>query len=241
MIISLSSSNFAASWDSIAWNGNVFCLASSFDFSNIFSISSDGAQWANVTLPGTSSFTSTAWNGSVFCSGSKATMVMTSPDGEAWTQRAFPVDINCSVVLSVDGVFYAIGGDTVAVSTMLRSVDGITWTQHSLPASMSLYGATWNGSIFCAVGANRIATSSNGTTWSYTAAPSGLTYKKIVWNGTIFCALSNYLKSGYQHKCIISTDGVAWTEVVLPTPSSGSWASIAWNGTVFCIIAYNSN
>src|SRR5581483_9021698 len=252
----------SADWQAIAWNGSVFC-AIALDTSNagttVAATSADGITWVARTLSTSGSWYSIAWDGTVFCvvgvalSGS-ATVVMTSPDGIAWTTHsgALPND----PIIGVSGFWTAVGTDgagklcalskatwidlggpvQVTASIMATSSDnGTTWTQRSFPInSFTSTAIGWNGSVFCALGSgNQAVTSPDGVTWTIRALPSSQSWTAIAKNGAgLFTAVSLGSVSA------TSPDGITWTQRAMPL--SASWDSIACDGTNFVAVASGS-
>jgi hypothetical protein len=127
---------------SVAWNGQFWVVGGSSQASESLIIRSlDGINWAQVTLPqsvvSTGIVESVAWNGSLWMAGGSIGggsngFVLTSPDGETWT------DITSNLggtnpfqsVLSVswNGARWFISGfPSTYPGPMFTSVDTITW------------------------------------------------------------------------------------------------------------------
>jgi len=88
-------------------------------------------------------------NGKFVAVGNRAT-ILTSPDGETWTQR----DSGASTINNLFSVTYG-NGTFVAVGypgTILTSPDGETWTQRTSGTTEGLYGVAYGNGTFVAVG-----------------------------------------------------------------------------------------
>lgn len=117
--------------------------------SRVSAVSTDGVTWTTGTVPTPAiapfypGFMDMAWNGSVFCAvggTGGATVIATSTDGLAWTQRYSAgsgtpewnhIAWNGSVFLIVDVDTSGFGTRTLGAT----SPDGITWTRVTLPST----------------------------------------------------------------------------------------------------------
>ncbi len=88
-------------------------------------------------------------NGKFVAVGNRAT-ILTSPDGETWTQQ----DSGASTINNLFSVTYG-NGTFVAVGypgTILTSPDGENWTQRTSGTTEGLYGVAYGNGTFVAVG-----------------------------------------------------------------------------------------
>ena len=167
-----------------------------------------------------------------------AAVVVTSPDGITWTERAIPnsrawVSVCWSAEL---GLFCAVNQNSAAF--VMTSPDGITWTERSTPATRSWYGICWAPELglFCAVG-TAIMTSPNGTTWTERSRPiaAGL-YTGVCWAAE----LGLFVGVRYTDASVMtSSDGITWTSRAIPT--SRQWWDVCWAAELGLFVALEFN
>jgi hypothetical protein len=75
-------------------------------------------------------------------------IILTSPDGVNWTERASKTNDILFCVTYGNGIFVAVG----AKGAILTSPDGEHWAQRASPTSNHLRGVTYGNGIFVAVG-----------------------------------------------------------------------------------------
>ena len=130
----------AAVW-SIAWNGQVWVAGGNDKLNKIVIVtSSDGINWFSQTIPGSSSgfIISIAWNGSLWMacglnSTSNKGIVLTSPDGNTWTNITANLGgtnpFLAIYTVTWNGARWFLGGfDNSTSAVFLTSADTITWT-----------------------------------------------------------------------------------------------------------------
>lgn len=128
-----------------------------------------GSTWSIVSgVPApTQTLYGITWSGSLFVAVGTQGTILTSPDGQEWTQRANSLTARTlsSVAWSGSG-FVAVGDHTSPnVEGAVRSSDGVNWTLSSSGAS--LYNVIWAGNKFIGVGfSGAIRESSDGASWS---------------------------------------------------------------------------
>lgn len=163
-------------------------------------------------------------------------LILTSPDGIAWTGQPSPVTVNLRGVAWSGVRFVAVGDD----QTVLRSDDGYTWTVTAEPvARMVLHDVAWGGGAFVAVGGYLAAAPSvplvlvsvDGISWRPGTAP-GVSLSgpllRAAWGDGRWVAL------GGTHW--YSADGLSWSEA---TVDSFTWGTgIGWNGVQFVSSGY---
>jgi len=98
----------------------------------------------------TQSLNGVAWSGTQFVAVGISGIILTSPNGIAWTTRT------SGTGLPLDGVNWS-GTQFVAVGAggiILTSPDGITWTPQASGTTNRLFGVVWSGTQSVIVGAN---------------------------------------------------------------------------------------
>jgi hypothetical protein len=223
----------SGNWQSIAWNGTVFCAI--VKNSATAATSSDGVTWTLRTLPVSLNWASIIWNGTVFCAvAMSSSQSIVSTNGIDWTIGTMPVSANWYDVAWNGTVFCAIvyGPTTVAAT----STNGIVWTPRTMPVNEYWSAIASNGSIFCAIitGHNKAYTSSDGVTWTAQTLPASTGWSDIAWNGSVFCII----QASDLTTAATSPNGIAWTARTLP--AAARWDSIASAGSVFCAVSHNT-
>jgi hypothetical protein len=164
--------------------------------------------------------------------------VMTSPDGQTWTNRNTPSNTWNSVCVGAVGgnpLFVAAGG-----GEMMTSPDGVTWTLQTNGTA----GHTWNticygNGLFVAVRngtGNQILTSPDGIVWTSRVANTTYGLWSVCYGNGLFIAASAD-KSG---TIFTSPDGVTWT---LQTNgiTDNFLGPITYGNNMYVSIGYGSN
>ncbi len=149
------------------------------------------------------------WANNQYVAVGDAGLVMTSPDGKAWTKRTSGSTRNFYAVTYGNGLYVAVGYHGIVYT----SPNGTTWTER-IPFTtdgVSFTSIAYNGTdLFVAGGVGRVAISPDGITWTPVAAGisnqlSGMYYA----NGKFIAAASG-------PNAFSSTNGVSWTRLTLP-------------------------
>lgn len=225
-------------WNSVAWNGSVFCAIRYG--SNVALTSADGITWTSHPLPAnlTAGF-DIAWNGSIFCvvAGS-GNVAATSPDGVNWTSRTLSSSGLWRAINWNGSVFCVVGQYPTTGCPTMTSPDGINWTSHSIqPFSINTQGLSMAclGSKFCVMTYyGDSATSTDGITWI--SNNHGLNYMaNLASNGSMLCSLSDS-----EDFVATSSDGLNWTQYPM-TVATANWSGITWGGTQWLAVSYDMN
>ncbi len=215
--------------------------------------STDGVTWSVQYRGGTcgaescvtpSMLSSVIWTGTQFIAvgqeiiypgGTAYALILTSPDGLAWTQHAVQ-----AIVLGQTGLGSESGMNSVAWSGKLlvavgisgdgypaawTSTDAEAWTLRTVPgyAGQNLRDITWGNGHFVAVGwggVPAVFTSSDGINWQGNSGDASLPAMNAVTTGvTNYLAVSNTYRE-------VSADGLAWA--VIPSLECGN--DVLWDG-----------
>jgi hypothetical protein len=161
-------------------------------------------------------------------------LVLTSPDGVTWTQRArgkielgdwASSESAMSSVASSGSLLVAVG--VYHGSAAWTSTDAETWTRIDMPGAPAsrqvLRDVTWGNGRFVAVGwggAPAVYSSTDGVHWQGNVGAESLPAMNAVTAGpSRFVAVSNAYRE-------TSADALAWT--VLPSPDCGN--GVLWDG-----------
>lgn len=229
------------SWNSIVWNGSIFCAVGDSNGVNSHVMTSpDGITWTARTAAGVAAdaYFGIAWNGYLFVAVGYNTqfsngICMTSPDGVTWTNRTMPVCITVwKAVVWSGSQFVAVGtryaGSPTGAVVSATSPDGITWTGRTIPEG-DWIALAYSGSVYVAVATNQVATSPDGITWTLRISAGAQTFSGVAWNGSLFAIISTSASSAQQ--VLTSPDGITWT--VRASANNNQWACIAYINGVF--------
>ena len=207
-------------------------------------------EWRNDWTPQTSSanenWRAVAWSESLglFAAvASSGTNVMTSPDGENWTNRTAP-DRNWRDVIWVEELtlFVAVGVDTV-LDNVMTSPDGITWTlRNAVIAGDQWYGITWSPTVaggrlvaVAAFGTNLVMTSPDGINWTGQSPASDNEWRTVAWSPdlSLFVAAAS---GGDGNRVMTSADGITWTSPFADAPRKW-WNNLIWSAELGLFVA----
>lgn len=140
--------------------------------------------------------------------------VATSPDGETWTLRNTPGNINWNAITDngVDKIVVVGTGDVGAIMT---SPDAINWTAHDAPEVVQARGVDYSPSLnlYVAVGSlgtNRIMKSTDGETWTTVVAPVLNQWYGLKWSDGLALFVATSI-NGTGNQVMTSPDGDTWT------------------------------
>ena len=166
-------------------------------------VSVDGRIWTSFTHTNTSiesiAFGAGRFVGTVmFPTGN----VVTSEDGQVWTQRATGTSQELKSVIFAQNQFWAVG----EAGAILSSSDGIRWAANLAPSDTDYYGLTrWGDTVVAAGDNGTILTSTNGDTWTQRSTPSGRNLHCIEAGGGLIVA------GGRGRRIMTSPDATHWT------------------------------
>lgn len=158
--------------------------------------------------------------------------VATSPDGETWTLRNTPGNINWNAITDngVDKIVVVGTGDVGAIMT---SPDAINWTAHNAPEVVQARGVAYSASLnlYVAVGSlgtNRILKSSDGETWTTVTAPALNQWYGLIRSEALGLFVATAI-NGTSNQVMTSPDGDTWT-LRTTDSTSRSWFYINEGG-----------
>jgi hypothetical protein len=148
--------------------------------------------------------------------------IITSPDGETWTERNPTVSktIALNSVTYGGGVYVAVGAADGSDAYVLSSTDGTTWTERANAKNFALHSVCYGNGTFVAVGGADgtdayILSSTDGSTWTERANPKNFELRAVTYGNDLFVAMG--ATDGSDTYCITSPDGTTWTERSMPT------------------------
>jgi hypothetical protein len=171
--------------------------------------------------------------------------VLTSTDGELWTNRSSGVvGTNIEHVTYGGGRFYAQGQIPLITST-----DGITWSIDSLGWQLSLSQMTYGNGRWVALSSSesfapsRICIKAGDSAWAKDSSTS------VPWNELFgfandhFIAIGSesYTLEGYTDRMWTSIDGITWTKQTAGTgiKGYGSTNAMAYGNGTFVLVGTN--
>ncbi len=217
--------------------------------------SNDGKNWVlaspvvgSITRP---VFTSVTWSPSlnlfvtVMCTDSVAATcasgagntIVTSPDGDTWTQRTSPDATSTwrSITWGA-GKFVAVAD--LGTNQVMASTDGINWTTASASEASAWRSVTYSPSLglFVAVatsGTNRVMTSPDGITWTSRTAAEANSWTSVTWAAekNLFVAVS----TDGTNRVMTSPDGITWTPHA--ASAANTWRSVTWSAELDRFVA----
>lgn len=194
-----------------------------------------GATWttrSTTPIAGTT-LNDVIWAGAQFVAVGSG-VILTSPDGLAWTARAPGTGAALRGVAWTGSRYVAVGDAQVA------SPDGAQWTL--VPGGGTGWAAVaWTGAQLVEAGAGgAIRTSPDGATWtSRTAQPTQL--EDVIWTGTQLVAVGGPGPAASPGYVATSPDGVTWAS--RPIEASGAifgvshtLLGVAWSGATLVAV-----
>jgi outer membrane protein OmpA-like peptidoglycan-associated protein/photosystem II stability/assembly factor-like uncharacterized protein len=153
-------------------------------------------------------------------------IIMTSPDGEAWTLRRSGTDVFLYGMAYGKKSFVVVGArGTIVQGTM----DGKTWTIRQSGVLSDLWAVTFARGIFVAVGsAGTVTTSPDGTTWTKRANMTPYALKNIMYGK------DNFVTVGERGFIFNSKDGINWTR--RPSQYTGHLLGMAYAKKTFVAV-----
>jgi hypothetical protein len=162
--------------------------------------------------------------------------ILTSPDGNIWTERANPKALALQGISGNASVLVAVGTNDTDAYIVSSSNAGVTWTERSNPNALALNSVIWvqRLSLFVAVGAADgsgayIVTSPDGISWTRRTPSVAITVPlySIADNGSLLVAVGDIVSftSAYL---LSSPDAVTWTRQSATISRSVVLHRVAW-------------
>lgn len=198
--------------------------------------STDGLSWTGPNLVNASGASGDRyWNQVAYANGvyvavgdnnsaSPRGLVMTSTDGEYWTNRTTGLNL----------VFYTVtygAGTWIAGSSsgwIAKSTDAVTWTTQTVGASFTINTIIYTDKFIAGGSSGNLRTSTDGVTWTARTLPNG---GQDV-NALAYSAADNrVVYVGGAGRTAYSTDGITWTD---------NYAGSAWVGEPMSKMVYGN-
>ncbi|MBI4595455.1 MAG: carboxypeptidase regulatory-like domain-containing protein [Candidatus Tectomicrobia bacterium] len=152
-------------------------------------------------------------------------ILLTSPDGTAWTVRTSGTSYGLSAVSYGNNAFVAVGAEGI----ILTSPEGISWTARTSGTSNFLYEVAYGNNTFVAVGSwGTILTSPDGMAWTVETSGTISDLVGVAYGNNTFVAVGNL------GTMLTSLDGVTWT---VRTSGTSSWLTgVAYGNNSFVAV-----
>ncbi|MFC1991275.1 hypothetical protein ACFLVC_00860 [Chloroflexota bacterium] len=219
----------------ISYNGSRYVIPSS---SSVRYSDDDGATWNLINLgvilgwPEYRMMYDIVWDGSQFVVIGDYGTVVTSPDGETWTEQTSPVTAPLKAIVYDGSTFVAIGNS----GAIITSPNGTSWTQRTSGTVSQLLDITSDGSQFVAVGNPSSAgenitvlTSSDGINWAKHNDDFRASFAGVAWNGT-----DTFAAVGFGGTIAVSSDGADWDKISHGTIQN--LYDVTWNGNQYVTV-----
>lgn len=116
--------------------------------------------------------------------------------------------------------------------SQMSADNGVTWTQGALPAVGGWQGVAYGLGLFVAVAqTGNVAYSSDGTNWSLGNAANTSAWSSIAFGNGVFVAVP-FSSNTFS----ISSDGITFNNVTVPSTPNSNWTSITFNGSIFIAV-----
>lgn len=220
-------------------------------------VSPAGTAWTklNTGLGSHAPLRGVTWSGTQFVAvgggnyydSSSLSVVMTSPDGTAWTNVPMTAKAELKSV-AWSGTTYAAVGARGAIYT---STNGTVWTKRTSPGgTLNLNCVIWAGNQFVAVGGRDymdnyydgnlptgsiILTSPDGVTWTRQTTYGEQPLESITWNGTTFVAVGRVsIFDGFTPVILTTDDATRWAgQNSTSALNNQTLVSVVWDGSQF--------
>jgi uncharacterized protein YmfQ (DUF2313 family) len=134
--------------------------------------------------------------------------VITSTDGELWTEQSCPgTTADLKQVHGSGSLWVAVGAPIGGASLIVTSIGAVSWTLRSNPSTGTLQAVWYGNGLWVAVGEfGTVMTSPDGITWTTRTQPLGsITYNCVAYGNGLWVAINA------GNKIITSPDGITWT------------------------------
>jgi hypothetical protein len=173
----------------------------------------------------------------LFVSVGRSGTILTSPDGNWWTQRTSGTDHRLLGVTYGNGLFVVVG-----YRTILTSTDGTIWTETASGTDHRLLGVTYGNGLFVVVGYRTILTSPDGNSWTKRNAGRRRDLKGVTYGNGLFVTV------GHSGTILTSPDGNSWTSKTNGTKNNiygvtygnGLFVTVGESGTILTSTDGNS-
>ncbi len=174
-----------------------------------------GWTWRNP-LPTGEGISGVTWTGTQVVAVGNAGLVITSPDGVAWTFRPIGVADWLSAVVWTGTQHVAVGQCESCTekgrAAVFTSPDAVTWTRRDPGRGGGLYAVAWTGTQLVAAGEEgTILTSPDGISWTARSSGVSVHFEVALAVPASGGRAGLVVVAGMQGTILTSPDGVTWT------------------------------
>ena len=227
------------SWQSVTYGNGRFVALSSVNASPQEMVSTNGVNWTAVSGPA-GQWTGLTFGGGRFVAVSSLGQIITSTDGEHWTQTWLHSKYHFTSVAYGNGRFVAVDG---ALGTTVVSVTGLGWSFYPAPMTGLRWGAVAYGNgnfvAFDGSGSGYIATSVLGYVWTLHRYSPAQEINGATFGCGSFVAAGQ--STGSTNDFISSPTGATWTATAVPTDAVSEWTSVAYGAHRFVAVDSTGN
>lgn len=203
--------------------------------------STDGIAWSLVhTEDDMIDVSGLAWSPTLskFVAVGESGYICVSTDSSTWTRLPAPTVENFSGVSWVDDRFYAVGTN----SLIMTSLDGVEWSTVAVDGvTGELYSVAYNGKSgadarYVITGYNTVLTAGEDLNWTEIASPPAGFFEEVVWGGD---PVNMFVAVGDDNSIYTSPNGENWTRrFVINDDDTGQLTlkDVVWTGTRFVVV-----
>jgi autotransporter-associated beta strand protein len=188
----------------------------------------DGTDWTKLRIPLSQNLNGVVWTGTEWVVVGDEGVLLTSPDGQAWTVRSLGTSAALFDVSFINDQIYIVG-ENGSLYSYSYALGFQNWVLLNSGTSAPLYAVAGNATRIVAVGqAGVITSSADGTTWSLQTTTGTADLLSVAASSSSFVAV------GAGGVTEISADGVNWTTGT--TGAAANMNDIFWNGSLFLAV-----
>lgn len=197
---------------SVRYDQNRFVLAGS---GGLIARSTNGVNWSKRLSNTSNDLLDLAYGSNVWVAVGANGTILSSADASSFSLRNSGTGVSLNGVTAGNGTFVAVGNSgAIAIST-----NGVDWTVQGSENAENLLDVTYGGGRFVAVGENgTVLVSTNEVAWTGVQISGSPNLASVSFADGLFLAIDSFGRNtGY-----LSSDGLQWESVTLPSPPLGT-------------------
>lgn len=220
---------------SIAGGNGVF-VAVGRDNGGVVSRSTDGITWtASKDISALDLLKVDFFDGQFVAVGAGG-LIVTSPDGETWTDTTSRVSTLPFVSVAYGNDLFIAAGQYFSNHAMFSSHDGVTWTElPPLPNNVGAHRVKYMDRLFYAFSEESIFSTLDGVNWTTMISVPNAYFNDLIYANNMYIAVGPN-----ESKILTSPDGVTWTER-WTGPEYFGFTGIAFGNNIFVAVGSLSN
>lgn len=182
--------------------------------------SANGSRWTRRHVPVSLNLHTVQWIGTQYLAGGDRGEVLSSTNGRTWRRVSFPGFHSVRGFATGGGAVVAEGAGTIA-----RLAPGKAWQLEPVGLGRFQTGIAYGAGRYVIVGHNGevLVSTDSGVSWTPEASGVEVNFDTVSWTGSEFVATG-------EGTAIVSSDGVNWRP--LPLPTQRSLRALARNSSV---------